>query len=71
MHIITFQYNKAASALISQKKLSRDETNTRQSQKNATRRLINRYTDRFLWEDMTAVMNPPPPKEQIIPGTWQ
>ena len=67
MKIVMFQYNREASAIISENTLSQT-TSTRQNQ--AQSHLNQKYNDRFLWEGV-ATFKEPPKNEYIILGNWQ
>jgi len=67
MKIVMFQYNREASAIISENTLSQP-TFPRLDQ--AQSHLTQKYNDRFLWEGV-ATFKEPPKSEYIILGNWQ
>ncbi|MBM9616512.1 hypothetical protein JWJ90_19795 [Desulfobulbus rhabdoformis] len=66
MKIVMFQYNRDASAIISDNNLSRSGAE-HQIQNNSI--LAHGYHDRLLWEE-AASLKPKPKSEYIILGNW-
>nr|WP_320009549.1 hypothetical protein [uncultured Desulfobulbus sp.] len=67
MKIVMFQYNREASAILSQNALGQAKISQKRLQESP---LPQSYNDRFLWEGATSFTTPPQ-GEYIIPGNWQ
>lgn len=67
MKIVMFQYNRDASAIISETTLGKVR-GKRQLINNSI--LASGYGDRLLWEE-ASTHKAQPKSEYIIPGTWQ
>lgn len=69
MKIIMFQYNRDASAIVSESSMATEKKkNCRQLALNSF--FANGYEDRLLWEE-AASLRPKKPQPYAIPGTWQ
>jgi hypothetical protein len=69
MKIVMFQYNRSASAIIQESTMAA-ERNADSKQLVSNRFLAGGYSDRFLWEEATA-LRPKKPQEYAIVGNWQ